>query len=100
MITASVSETRRKLSDLIEQARKGEEVVIIKDSRPVAELGAIDARDLELATSVTDRQARRLIEIAESGPKKTFGSAAAAARFLKKDKPGKRPARITPRFSN
>jgi prevent-host-death family protein len=90
MITASVSETRRKLSELIEQARKGEEVVIIKDSRPVAALRAIDASDLELATSLTDRQARRLTAITESEPRKTFRSAAAAARFLKKDMSGKR----------
>jgi prevent-host-death family protein len=85
MITASVSETRRKLSELIEQARKGEEVVIIKDSRPVAALQRIDASDLELATTMTDRQARRLSEIIETEPRKTFQSAAAAVRFLKKD---------------
>jgi len=85
MITASVSETRRKLSELIEQARKGEEVVIIKDSRPVAALRAIDASDMELATTMTDRQARRLSEIIDSEPRKTFQSAAAAALFLKKD---------------
>jgi len=90
MITASVSETRRKLSELIDQARNGEEVVIIKDSRPVAALRAIDASDLELATSLTDRQARRLFEIIESEPRKTFRSPAAAARFLKKDMSGKR----------
>jgi prevent-host-death family protein len=90
MITASVSETRRKLSKLIEQARKGEEVVIIKDSRPVAALRAIDASDMELATTLTDRQARRLLDITESEPRKTFRSAAAAARFLKKDMLGKR----------
>jgi prevent-host-death family protein len=90
MITASVSETRRKLSELIEQARKGEEVVIIKDSRPVAALRAIDASDLEMATTLTDRQARRLLDITESEPRKTFRSAAAAARFLKKDMSGKR----------
>jgi len=85
MITASVSETRRKLSELIEQARNGEEVVIIKDSRPVAALRRIDASDLELATVMTDRQARRLSEIIETEPRKTFQSAAAAVRFLKKD---------------
>ena len=85
MITASISEARRKLSALIERARSGEEVVIIKDSRPVAALQAIDSSDLELATSITDRQAQRLLAIAESAPRKTFPSAAAAARFLKKD---------------
>jgi len=90
MITASISETRRKLSELIEQARKGEEVVIIKDSRPVAAIRRIDASDLELATTLTDRQARRLLEITESEPRKTFQSATAAVRFLKKDMQGKR----------
>jgi len=90
MITASVSETRRKLSELIEQARKGEEVVIIKDSRPVAALRRIDASDLELAITMTERQARRLSEIIESEPRKTFRSAAAAVRSLKKDIPRKR----------
>jgi len=90
MITASVSETRRKLSELIEQARNGEEVVIIKDSRPVAAIRRIDASDLELATTLTDRQAHRLLDIIEAEPRKTFHSAAAAARFLKKDISGKR----------
>ena len=90
MITASVSETRRKLSELIEQARRGEEVVIIKDSRPVAALRRIDASDLEMATTMTDRQARRLNEIVELEPRKTFRSAAAAASFLKKDMSAKR----------
>jgi prevent-host-death family protein len=90
MITASVSETRRKLSELIEQARNGEEVVIIKDSRPVAAIRRIDASDLELSTALTDRQARRLTQMTESEPRKTFRSAAAAVRFLKKDTLGKR----------
>ena len=90
MITASVSETRRKLSELIEQARNGQEVVIIKDSRPVAALRAIDASDLELATTLTDRQARRLLETIELDPRKTFNSAGAAVRFLKKDMSRKR----------
>jgi prevent-host-death family protein len=85
MITASVSETRRKLSELIEEARNGKEVVIIKDSRPVAAIRRIDAADLELATTLADRQARRLSEIIGTERRKTFRSAAAAARFLKKD---------------
>ena len=90
MITASVSETRRKLSELIERARSGEEVVIIKDSRPVASLQPIDPADLELVTKVSDRQARRLLEMVESEPRKTFPSATAAVRFLKKDISSKR----------
>ena len=90
MITASVSETRRKLGELIELARRGEEVVIIKDSRPVAALHPIDAADLELVTRISDLQARRLHELIESEPRKTFRSAAAAVRFLRKDMSRKR----------
>ncbi|HYK60392.1 MAG TPA: type II toxin-antitoxin system prevent-host-death family antitoxin [Bryobacteraceae bacterium] len=90
MITASISEARRNLGLLIERARKGEEVLIIKDSRPVATIQPVDASDLELATRITDRQARRLIEMTESAPAKTFRSAAAAVRFLKTDVAGKR----------
>jgi prevent-host-death family protein len=85
MITNSVSEARRRLSELIDRARAGEEVVIIRDSRPVAALCAIDASDLELATKVTDQQARRLVELSEAEPRKRFRSAAAAARFLRQD---------------
>jgi prevent-host-death family protein len=90
MITASVTETRRKLSELIELARQGEEVVIIKDSRPVAALQPIDASDLELVTRISDRQAQRLRELIHSEPRRTFRSSAAAVRFLKKDGSRKR----------
>jgi prevent-host-death family protein len=90
MVTASVTETRRRLSELIELARRGEEVVIIKDSRPVAALQPIDAEDLELIPRLTDRQARRFIEWTEAQPKKSFRSGAAAVHWLKKDMARKR----------
>ena len=85
MITASVSETRRKLSELIELARKGEDVVIIKDSRPVATLQPIDASDMELITRVSSRQAERLHKMIDSEPRQSFRSGAAAVKFLKKE---------------
>ena len=90
MITASVSQTRRKLSELIELARNGEDVVIIKDSRPVAALRRIDASDLQLAIHVSDYQAVRLDELIDRESRKTFRTAAGAARFLKQDMAGKR----------
>ena len=90
MITASVSETRRKLSELIELARNGEDVVIIKDSRPVATLQPIDSSDMELVTRVSDRQAQRLHEMIDSEPRQSFRSTAAAVKFLKKEMSGKR----------
>ena len=68
----------------------GEQVLIIKDSLPVAVLQPVDAGGLELVTKVTNRQARLLIELSEPAPHKSFGSASATARFLKKDMARKR----------
>jgi prevent-host-death family protein len=83
MITQSISEARRKLADLIELARQGEEVVIIKDSKPVAALTPIDTSDLKLAR-LTPAQARRLKAWSKAQPKKKFATIA-AAHFLKKE---------------
>ena len=84
MITKSVSEARRHLGELIELARDGEEVVIIKDSRPAAALIPIDDSDLELAAHLSDRQARKLLEMAEEEPSRSFDTPQAAARYLKR----------------
>ncbi len=60
MITASISETRRKLGERIE------------------------------LVTVTDRQARRLHERIDSEPRKSFRSADSAVKFLKKERSRKR----------
>jgi len=85
MITRSISEARRELGRLIEQARQGQDVVIIKDSRPVAALRPIDDADLDLAPEVTDAQVQRLWEWSEAQPSMTFNSPEAAVRYLKKE---------------
>lgn len=82
MITQSISEARRKLAELIELARSGEEVVIIKDSKPVAALTPIDDSDLEL--TLTAAQARRLKLWARSEPGLSFRSPDEAVRYMKK----------------
>jgi hypothetical protein len=64
--------------------------VIIKDSRPVACLRPVDDSDLELAPQVSDRQARRLWEMAESEPRKAFRSASDAVKCLKR-RPARKP---------
>jgi prevent-host-death family protein len=84
MITTSISETRRRLSELIELARRGEEVVIIKDSRPVAALTPISSADLEMATRITDEQARRFHAFVDAEKKTSFPSAKAAVASLQK----------------
>ena len=84
MITQSISEARRKLGELIDLAHQGEDVVIIKDSKPVAALTPIDAGDLQMVR-ITPAQEKRLMAWMKSQPQKKFASVAAAVRFLKKE---------------
>jgi len=84
MITQSISEARRKLGHLIDLARQGEDVVIIKDSKPVAALTPIDAADWEMVR-ITPAQEKRIIDWAKRQPSVTFPSAAAAVKYLKRE---------------
>jgi antitoxin (DNA-binding transcriptional repressor) of toxin-antitoxin stability system len=84
MITASISETRRKLAQLIEKAHQGEDVVIIKDSRPVAALRAVGPEDLELKLEVSDAQARKLWSTLKSEDLMTFETPKKAVAHLKR----------------
>jgi prevent-host-death family protein len=45
MSTHDVAEAEHNLSDLIDQALKGEAVVITRDGRPVAEIKPVKVRD-------------------------------------------------------
>jgi prevent-host-death family protein len=83
MITRSISEARRELGKLIEQARQGQDVVIIEDSRPVAALRPIDDTDLDLASEIADAQFQRLVQWDSQQPGKTFSSPEAAIKYLK-----------------
>jgi prevent-host-death family protein len=85
MITRSISEARRELGKLIDIARQGQDVVIIKDSRPVAALRPIDDSDLDLAAELTDAQVERLWKWSEAQISKTFDSPEAAAKYLKRE---------------
>ncbi|HLQ46824.1 MAG TPA: type II toxin-antitoxin system prevent-host-death family antitoxin [Planctomycetaceae bacterium] len=84
MITSSISETRRNLAQLIEKARAGEDVVIIKDSRPVAALRAITAEDLELKLEVSDAQARKLWNTLNEADLVSFDAPDKAVKHLKR----------------
>jgi prevent-host-death family protein len=85
MITRSISEARRQLGALIELARQGEDVVIIKDSKPVVSLRPVTEADLELVPEITDAQAKRILEWdRKQPPGKKFDSPEAAARYIKK----------------
>ncbi|MBZ5595815.1 MAG: hypothetical protein LAP39_26545 [Acidobacteriia bacterium] len=78
------------MGELIELARQGEDVVIIKDSKPVAALTPIEASDLELVR-ITPARERRLKKWMESQPGVTFPSASAAVKDLQREFSKKRP---------
>jgi prevent-host-death family protein len=85
MITRSISEARRELGRLIDLARQGQDVVIIKDSRPVAALRPIDDSDLDLAVELTDAEIQDLWKWSDAQPSLTFDSPEAAVKYLKKE---------------
>ena len=84
MITASISETRRKLAQLIEKVHQGEDVVIIKDSRPVAALRAIGPEDMELKLQVSDAQAHKLWTTLKEDDQWNFHTPQKAVTYLKR----------------
>jgi len=90
MITRSISEARRQLSALIELARQGEDVVIIKDSKPVVSLRPVDEADLSLTPPVADQQMRRIVAWDRKQPGRKFASPEAAVRYLRAEMKKKR----------
>lgn len=63
-----------------EQVFQGQDVVIIKDSRPVVALRAIDDSDLDLAPDMTDAQVKCLWGRSETQPSLTFNSPKSAVK--------------------
>lgn len=82
MVTATVTETRRRLSELIARAEKGEEVVITRGSTPVVKLQPVD--DWNKPLELTDEEAEVLHRIAREDTGVTFPSMEAAVKYLKK----------------
>ena len=84
MITVTLHEAKAKLNQLVEAARTGEQVVLLKGSEVVATIQPLGAEDLEIAPRLTDEQAKRFWEEVESEPTKNFSSSKKAVAFLKK----------------
>lgn len=62
MITRTLREARISLNDLVRRAQAGEQVVLLRGSRPVVTLTPVTSDDLELAPRLTDAQAVRFWE--------------------------------------
>ena len=84
MITMTLQKAKAKLNQLVEAARSGEQVVLLRGSEVVATLLPLQARDLEIAPQLTDEQAKRFWDEVHDGPSKTFASPIRAVAHLKK----------------
>lgn len=86
MITATLQEAKAKLNQLVEKARSGETVVLMRGSEIVAEIRPLSADDLEVSPRLSDRQAERFWKEVEEGEGHSFATPVAAVSFLKKAK--------------
>ena len=84
MITATLQEAKAKLNALIESARTGEDVVLLRGSEIVARISPLSASDLEIAPQLTSKQAEKFWDEVHDDETTSFGSIEEAARSLKK----------------
>jgi antitoxin (DNA-binding transcriptional repressor) of toxin-antitoxin stability system len=86
MITATLQEAKAKLHQLVEKARSGETVVLMRGSEIVAEIRPLSSSDLEIHPTLTDRQAEKFWQEVDKDGNQSFSTPVAAVSFLKKSK--------------
>ena len=86
MITATLQEAKAKLNRLVDKARSGETVVLMRGSEIVAEIRPLSADDLEVSPRLSDRQAEHFWREVEQEKSGVFATPTAAVSFLKKTK--------------
>lgn len=90
MVSSSLREARVRLNELVRRALAGEDVVLMRGSKPVVALTPITSDDLELAPRVTDAQAARIHAMVERERKEgkllTFASPAEAVATLSRSR--------------
>jgi prevent-host-death family protein len=100
MHSFTIREAKARLNALVEAAERGEQVVLMRGSRHVAQIVPLAAQDLEVSPRLSDGQAERLWrEIAgeaRHGAGVLKESAEAAVAFLSRkasDRPGRKQVR-------
>ena len=90
MKSVTLREAKAHLNQLVEAARRGEQVVLMRGSKHVAALVPISDEELELAPRLTDEQAGRLWQQLKqrhlSGKTAVFASVERAVAHLGKDR--------------
>ena len=86
MITVTLQEAKAKLNQLVDAARAGEEVVLMRGSKVVVRLQPLSEKDIEIASHLTDAQAERFWKEVKREPNKNFQNPRSAVKFLKKNR--------------
>jgi antitoxin (DNA-binding transcriptional repressor) of toxin-antitoxin stability system len=94
MHSFTIREAKARLNALVEAAERGEQVVLMRGSRHVAQIVPLVAQDLEVAPRLSDGQAERLWRELSSEARDGAGvvkeSAEAAVAFLSRKKSHRR----------
>lgn len=83
MIAVTLQQAKATLNHLVEKARAGEDVVLMRGSQVVATIVPLDNSDLSIASRLTDAQAERFWNQIQDEKAATFSSPDKAAKHLK-----------------
>lgn len=84
MIVVTLQEAKAKLNRLVERALAGEQVVLMRGSEIIATIQPLTAEEVEIASKLTDAQAKRFWDEIDKEKKKTFENPTAAIHALKR----------------
>ena len=84
MITVTLNKAKAKLHQLVEAAESGEQVVLMRGSEVVATLVPLQAKDLQISSSLSDEQAKKFWEEAREDVSHVFSSPVQAVALLRK----------------
>lgn len=84
MVAVTLQEAKAKLNQLVEMARAGEMVVLMRGARIVAMIRPISSDDLEVVPELMDAQAERFWEEIDKEKQKVFSSPDKAVQALKR----------------
>lgn len=92
MKSMTIKQAKARLNELVDAAERGEDVVLLRGSRHVAAIVPITEDDLELASRLSDDQARRLWKtLADDAPSsKRFPDMSSAVKHLQAPAAAKR----------
>ncbi len=99
MVAVTLKSAKARLNELVNRALEGEDIVLMKGSRHVAQIMPISDADIAIAPRLTNAEAKRFIDNIErqraEGRTRVFSSAEEAVEHLRRDfeKPSPRKRR-------